>query len=481
MVVGSLRGIRSIQLCSVPGVKPEAPLLYMVARAPDGEAIETGGLLMSKRTFTNWAGNQRCLPQAISAVQTTGDVARIVGDAHARGSRVKAVGAGHSFTAAAMTDGVLVRLDGLDQLESIDADTGVVMVGAGMRLHDVNLALDEHGRALPNLGDIDVQTIAGATATATHGTGVTLGNLATGIVGFELVTGTGEVLWCDATTNTDVWSAGRVSVGAFGIITKVALETLPAFNLCAVEGPEQLDDLLRDWMSFTASARHAEFFWLPGTNKCFVKRNDISTDAARAHRKRQHFVNQILIENVAFDAAMRVNRRFPNTRDRIGGLLAGSVGSGTRVDKSFRVFASPRHVRFMEMEYGLPIEAVPEALERVRKLIGSMDAPPLFPVEVRVSAADDIPLSTASGRDSGWIAVHQYKGMAYGDYFRGVEAIMDDYEGRPHWGKFHYQTADTLRNRYPRWDEFQSVRAVVDPTGTFRNEYLDRVLGPIGN
>jgi FAD-linked oxidoreductase len=435
---------------------------------------------MSKRTFTNWAGNQRCIPQAISIAQTTGDVARIVAEVHARGGRVKAVGAAHSFTAAAMTDGVLLRLDGLDQLESVDPDSGVVVAGAGMRLHDLNRALDQHGRALPNLGDIDVQTIAGATATATHGTGVELGNLATGIVGFELVTGTGDVLWCDTASNSEVWSAGRVSIGALGIITKVALETLPAFNLRAVEGPEKLDDLLGDWMGFAASARHAEFFWLPGTNECFVKRNDVSTEDAREHSKRKHFVDKILFENVAFDAAMRVNRRFPNTRDRIGRLLAASVGSGSHVDKSFRVFASPRHVRFMEMEYGLPIEVVPEALQRVQKLIGSMDAPPLFPVEVRVSAADDIPLSTASGRDSGWIAVHQYKGMAYGDYFRGVEAIMDDYDGRPHWGKFHYQTAETLRARYPRWDDFQEVRAAVDPTGTFRNEYLDRVLGPVG-
>lgn len=453
----------------------------MVGRTPDHEAVATGEVLMSKRTFTNWAGNERCLPHAISTAQTTSDVARIVAGAHARGSRVKAVGAAHSFTAAAMTDGVLVQLDGLDQLESIDTETGVVVAGAGMRLHDLNFALDERGRALPNLGDIDVQTIAGATATATHGTGSTLGNLATGIVGFELVTGTGDVLWCDATTNSEVWSAGRVSIGAFGIITKIALDTVPAFNLSAVEGPEQLDDLLGAWTTFTTSARHAEFFWLPGTNECFVKRNHVTTKEAREHSKRKHFVNKILIENVAFDAAMRVNRRFPNTGDRIRGLIAGSVGSSTHVDKSFRIFASPRHVRFMEMEYGLPIEAVPEALERVQQLIGSMDAPPLFPVEVRVSAADDIPLSTASGRDSGWIAVHQYKGMAYGDYFRGVEAIMDDYDGRPHWGKFHYQTAATLRTRYPRWDEFQSVRAAVDPTGTFRNDYLDRVLGPVGS
>ncbi len=132
------------------------------------------------------------------------------------------------------------------------------------------------------------------------------------------------------------------------------------------------------------------------------------------------------------------------------------------------------------MEYGLPVAALPEALERVQALVATLDRPPLFPIEVRVSAADDIALSTGEGRASGWIAVHQYRGIPFDDYFRGVETIMNDYEGRPHWGKFHYQIHDVLAERYPQWERFAAVRAEVDPSGTFRNDYLDRVLGPIG-
>ena len=149
------------------------------------------------------------------------------------------------------------------------------------------------------------------------------------------------------------------------------------------------------------------------------------------------------------------------------------------VDRSYRVFASPRRVRFVEMEYGIPLAAMPEAISRVRAFAASLPEPPLFPIEVRCSAGDDIPLSTAEGRDSGWIAIHQYRGIPAGDYFRGVEAIMDDYAGRPHWGKLHFQTHEVLRHRYPRWAEFADVRTTLDPAGVFRNDYLDRVLGPI--
>ena len=430
--------------------------------------------------FRNWTGNQRCLPEAIENVSATEQVAAIVTDAHRRRSRVKAVGSAHSFTSAAMTDGTLTRLDGFDAIESFDSSTGVVTVGAGIRLCDLNRSLDEIGRALPNLGDIDVQTIAGATATATHGTGAALGNLSSGIVGFELVTGTGDVLWCDESTNAEVWRVGRVSIGALGVITRVALATVPAFRLRAVEGPGSVAEVLDDWPGFVASARHAEFFCLAGGDECYTKRNDVTTDPVDTSSRRTQFVEQILIENAAIDALMRVNRRLPKLRDRLAATMAGAMSASSHVDISHRIFASPRHVRFMEMEYGIPIDAMPEALARVRSFAESLDRVPLFPIEVRVSAADDIPLSTASGRNSGWIAVHEYRGVPYGDYFRGVEAIMDDYDGRPHWGKYHFQTAATLAPKYPEWDAFQEVRAKVDPSGTFANEYSDRVLGPVG-
>ena len=435
---------------------------------------------MKASTFVNWAGNQRCVPASIQSPPRVEDVSRLVAQTAATHGRVKTVGAGHSFSAAACTDGLLMRLDALDQVESIDPETGVAVVQAGITLNALSEALDAAGRALPNLGDIDVQTLAGATATATHGTGAKIGNLSSGIVGLELVNGTGDILWCDTHINPDVFHAARVGIGALGVITKIAIETVPAFHLTATEGPENLDDVLRDWPSFAHSADHAEFFWLPGSNDCFVKRNNVTTDPIDAESKLKYFVDRVLFENVAFDALMRINRRFPSTRERVAKTLISAIDHSVRTDKSFRIFASPRHVRFMEMEYGIPIDAVPEAIERVQKLLDRLDVPPLFPVEVRTSAADDIALSTAEGRDTGWIAVHQYKNMNYGEYFRGVEAIMNDYDGRPHWGKFHYQTAATLAPRYQQWERFQEARNKMDPDGIFLNDYTERVLGPIG-
>ena len=182
-------------------------------------------------------------------------------------------------------------------------------------------------------------------------------------------------------------------------------------------------------------------------------------------------------ENLAFGAVCRVGRRFPTLTPRISRLVASAAAERDLVDRSDRVFCSPRRVRFVEMEYGIPVEHVPEAVRRVRALTETLPTPVLFPIEVRVSAADDIALSTGCGRTSGWIAVHQYRGAPYEEYFAGVERIMDDYDGRPHWGKLHGQRAATLAPRYPQWDEFAAVRDRLDPDRTFANPYLDRVLG----
>lgn len=431
--------------------------------------------------FTNWAGNQSCLPMERRAPTTTAEVAEIVTAAHRAGGRVKVVGAGHSFTDTACTNGVLLSLDALDELTDHDAVAGEVTVGAGIRLHALNERLHDLGLAMPNLGDIDTQSLAGATATATHGTGRELGNLSTNIVGFEIVTGTGEVLWCDEHEHREVWSVGRVGIGALGIITRIRLRCVPSFNLHADERGAGLDKLLDDWDGFITSADHTEFFWLPGSGACLTKRNHRTDDPEQPPSRVRHLIEKEFGENVALDLAMRAVRRFPSQRERIRSAFA-AVGTSSRdvVDRSYRVFASTRRVRFREMEYSIAVDAVPEALRRVRALVDAMAEPPLFPVEVRVSAGDDIALSTAEGRDAGWIAVHQYTGIPYGDYFRGVEQIMNDYDGRPHWGKLHFQTHEVLRTRYPHWDRFAEVRARLDPTGTFRNDYLDRVLGPIG-
>jgi len=397
--------------------------------------------------------------------------------AGAAGQSVKAIGAGHSFTAAAMTNGVLISLEHLNRLIGVDRESGRVTVQAGMTLRALGDELAAVGLAMPNLGDINVQSIAGAINTATHGTGLELGNIATTIVAMQLVDGSGDVVRCAADHDPDLLRTARVGVGALGIVTEVTIQCVPAFDLHAHETVEPLDDLLDGFDEFARSAEHAEFFWMPGARRCQVKRHRRTDEPVRPPSRLAYVRDKYVAENLAFDLVCRTGRRFPALAPKIAKLVSGAVGERDLIDRSDKVFASPRHVKFVEMEYGLPVEAVPEALRRVRDLTATLSFPSLFPVEVRVSAADDIPLSTGFGRTNGWIAVHQYRGAPYESYFQGVESIMADYDGRPHWGKLHYQSAATLRDRYPHWDTFRSVRGRLDPDGTYRNDYVDRVLG----
>lgn len=427
----------------------------------------------------NWARNQHCEPVELARPSSTDEVAAIVARAAAAGRRVKAIGAGHSFTAAAMTDGVLVSLDRMNGVVAVDPDRCEVRVQGGIDLRALSDHLAAAGLAMPNLGDIKVQTIAGAINTATHGTGRDFGNLATAVVGLELVDGLGRVVRATADLHADVLHAARVGVGAMGVITEVTLRCVPAFNLRAHETVEPLTALLDGFDEFTRSADHAEFFWFPTTDVAQVKRNHRTDEPASRPSRVAYVRDKYLFENVGFGLACRVGRRFPSTVPSIAQRLVDLAGERRLTDRSDRVFTSPRHVRFVEMEYGIPLVAVPEAVRRIDALVKSLHHPVMFPIEVRCSAADDIPLSTAHGRESGWVAVHQYRGMEYEHYFRGVEAIMDDYGGRPHWGKLHHQTAETLRYRYPEWEAAMGMRARLDPVGTFRNDYLDRVLGSI--
>jgi L-gulonolactone oxidase len=406
---------------------------------------------------------------------STADVARIVSAAAVAGERVKVIAGGHSFTDTAMTDGHLLSLDKMKEIVRVDGFD--VTVQAGIRLFDLNRHLADIGSALPNLGDIDRQSIAGATSTATHGTGAALGNISTRIVGLEMVVGDGSVVRADEEHDADLLRVARVGVGALGIVTEITLRCVPAFNLHAVESIEPLADVVADFRNVMHSTDHVEFFFMPGARRCQVKRNTVTDDPARPQSRIGYVKDKWIGENLAFGTVCRVGRRFPTLAPRVAKLVTSAAAERDLVDRSDKIFCSPRRVRFLEMEYGVPFDAVPDAIGRIVDLVKTLPVKPLFPIEVRSSAADDIALSTANSRDSGWIAIHQYIGMPWESYFQGVERIMNDYAGRPHWGKLHFQTADTLAHRYPEWSTYQTWRAKLDPTGTFRNAYLDRVLG----
>ncbi len=402
----------------------------------------------------------------------------IVQGAAAAGQRVKCVGAGHSFTPIACTDGVLVDLSGYGRLLEHDPVARTVTVEAGITLSALSDELDRRGLALENMGDIAYQSIAGATATATHGTGWEFRNISSRIVGLRLIDGDGQIVVATAEENPEVLAAARVGVGALGIVSTVTIEAVPAFRLHAIEEPLRIDEILEDFDGYMAATDHVEFYWVPHTAWALTKRNRRTDEPAQPRGRVKELVDDVLLPNVAFGALCRIGRAKPSWIPRMAKVLP-STGRVEYTDRSDRVFTSPRKVRFYEMEYAIPREAVPEALHRVRRLVDEAGIQLSFPVEVRVVAPDDIPLSTAEGRATGYIAVHVYKGTPYDAYFQGVERIMDGYGGRPHWGKMHFQRHEVLAERYPRWDEFQAVRRRLDAEGRFSNQYLERVLGPV--
>jgi FAD-linked oxidoreductase len=429
--------------------------------------------------WTNWAGNQTCVPDTIERPSSEAELVALVQRAVARHGKVRVAGSGHSFTPLVVTDDVMVDLSRYQQVLQVDPGDRTVTVEAGIPLGRLNRDLVPHGLALENLGDIAYQTIAGATQTATHGTGARFGNLSSRITGMRLITGEGEVVECSASSEPDVFAAARAGIGALGFVSTVQVQCVPAFNLHAVEGVDPVDDLLERIDEEVDGNDHFEFFWIPNTRWALTKRNERTDEPARPRARWRTFRDEILYDNLLFGLLCHIGRVRNDLIPRIARLLP-SKGRADYVDASYKVFASPRHVHFLEMEYAIPRADLPEALNRVRAHVKSLDRQISFPVEVRFVAPDDIPLSTASGRETAYIAIHVFRGTPFNEYFRGVERIMDDYGGRPHWGKLHFQNAATLAPKYPRWDEAQVVRQRMDPQGTFTTAAVEHVLGPVG-
>jgi L-gulonolactone oxidase len=430
----------------------------------------------SSPTWTNWAGNQTASPVGIDHPASEDELVRIVKEAAAADQRVKVVGSGHSFTDIACTDGRLVVLDRYTAVLDVDTVNYRVTVQAGLTLASLNDELDRRGLAMANLGDIAYQTVAGATSTATHGTGAHLTGLAAQIVAMRLVVADGSVIECDAEHEAEVFHCARVGLGALGIVSTVTLQLVPAFNLRVVNEPVRVDTVLDELDGRVEGNDHFEFFWVPHTGWALTKSNNRTTDALAPKPRAKAWFDGIVVENYAFGAVCKVGKLRPAWIPKLAKALP-SQGRVTHVDKSYRVFASPRLVKFYEMEYSIPRAACGEALNRVRDLVKDRGFLLNFPVEVRFTAPDDIPLSTGFGEPRAYIAVHVFRGMEHRPYFAGVEHIMDSYGGRPHWGKMHFQSAATLRERYPEWDRFQAVRRRLDPDGRFANAYTDRVLG----
>ena len=426
--------------------------------------------------WSNWAGNQQTGSVLVSKPQTESELQQVVQSAQTSGRRVKAVGSGHSFTAIAIAEEVLVDLSKYDEILAIDKINQTVTVQSGIQLSKLNQALYENSLAMQNLGDIAYQTIAGAISTSTHGTGAKFTGIANQVVALRVVLADSSIVECSANVNAELFSCARVGLGAIGLISTVTLKVVPAFNLAVIEEPMRLDDVLQNLDLHVDSNDHFEFFWVPHTGWALTKRNNRNNLPVEPMSKMSHWYSKTLMENYAFGAVCMLGKARPSLIPKLAKALPSS-GRNEYSDASHKVFASKRIIKFYEMEYAIPREACAEALNRVRRMVTDSGFFLNFPVEVRFTAPDEIPLSTASNRESAYIAVHIYKGMNYVPYFTEVESIMNSYQGRPHWGKLHFQNASTLASRYPQWDVFQSVRNQVDPKRMFSNQYLETVLG----
>jgi L-gulonolactone oxidase len=427
--------------------------------------------------WTNWAGDQSCRPAEVVRPRDRDELAAAIMRAAEAGRTVSVAGSGHSFTEAPMTDGTMIRVEALSGVIDADPSTGLVKVGGGTVLADLNEELARLGLAMENLGDIDRQTIAGAISTATHGTGAALPNISAQAEAIELVLADGSVRELGA-DEPDLLRAARVGVGALGAISAVTLRCVPAFILHRVDSRHPRDEILDSFEERAAAHEHFELFTFPYADSALVLERNRTDSRPRPRGRAAAFLNDTVLENWALGALSATGRALPRAIPRLS-RLAAALASGSRAtDRSDRIFASDRRVRFTEMEYGVPRAHGPEALRRVIEWVRAHRYPVFFPIEMRVTAADDAHLSPSHERDTAYIAVHQYRGMEWRPYFEAVEKIMDDYAGRPHWGKRHFQTATTLAPRYPAWAKFQAARDALDPTRTFTNEYAAKVLGP---
>ncbi|WP_432114287.1 D-arabinono-1,4-lactone oxidase [Streptomyces sp. S1] len=438
---------------------------------------ESGSGGTASGPWRNWAGNVTSRPAREVSPASAEELAEAVRRAAEDGLRVKTVGTGHSFTPIAATDGVLIRPGLLTGIRRIDREAMTVTVESGTSLKRLNVALAREGLSLTNMGDIMEQTVAGAVSTGTHGTGRDSASIAAQIRALELVTADGQLLTCSEKENPEVFAAARIGLGALGVVTAITFAVEPVFLLTAREEPMTFDRVTSEFDALHAENEHFEFYWFPHTDNCNTKRNNRSAGPAAPPGRISGWVEDELLSNGVFQLACSLGKAVPLVVPALAKVSSRALSARTYTDIPYKVFTSPRRVRFVEMEYALPREAAVAALREVKAMVERSPLKVSFPVEVRTAPADDIALSTASGRETAYIAVHLYRGTPHRAYFTAVERIMTAHGGRPHWGKLHTRDAAYFSEVYPRFAEFTALRDRLDPDRLFANDHLRRILG----
>ena len=432
--------------------------------------------MANESTWSSWSGDHECRPERIERPRDHAELAAAIERAADAERVVRVAGSGHSSSDVVMTGGTLVSLDRMDAVLDVDTATGLVRCEAGITLHALSEALWPLGLGLENLGDIDVQSVGGAMATGTHGTGERFRNLSSTLHSIEVMLADGSTVELSEASDSDGWRAARVSVGALGVVTAVTIRAVPAFALRSLEQAQPLAEVLDGLDEILAATDHFGFFTFPHSPLALTYSYQRTGDAPEPRSRARAWTEDILVTNHGFHLGCHVGRVVPRAIPSMNRLVARLAPTAHRINRSHRVFCSPRSVPFTEMEYAIPREHAREAVLAIRELIERERFPVSFPLEVRFTAGDDAFLSPACERDTCFVGVIVFRGLPWRACFEAFEATMAGLGGRPHWGKRHFRTAEQLSGDYAHWESFAAVRARMDPDGRFANDYVRRTL-----
>ena len=426
-------------------------------------------------SWRNWTGDRECEPVEIVAAAELGDVVGVVERARSEGRRLRAVGSGHSYSDIALSDGYLVSVDRMSEVLDVDRSSSLVRVQAGIKLGELNAALAGHGLAMPSLGEIDKQTLAGAVATDTHGSGLRHGSLSDQVTSLELVRGDGTVEELDG----DALRAARISLGSLGVVTAVTLECVPAFTLRHSERPVDLDDALAS-IAELGGHDHPGLLVFPYARRALVIERDRVEEKPSPPSAAQAWTEDILLKNHVVGLTSRLAGRVPAATPALTRALTRFARASTRVDSSQRIFTGEVRFRVTSAEWGLALESAATAIEAVVSLFERRRYPVAMPVLCRFGAPSDSYLSTAFERETLYLEVLSHTSADADPMIAGVEEVLGAFGARPHWAKRFRASAADLAPLYPAWDLFAAERERRDPEGVFTNAWTERVLGASG-
>lgn len=378
----------------------------------------------------------------------------------ARRSRlgVRVAGSGHSNTPIVETPHTLLNLERMSGVVETNRDAQTAVIRAGTRLADIGEPLWLAGLALKNQGDIDSQTLAGATATGTKGSGVTFGSISSNVRALRLVTGAGETLVVDG-ADPDLLHAAQVSLGLLGVVTELTMDVAAAYCLREFCGVMPIQEVLDCWDEAPGNYRHFSFLWAPA---------DTSSDLYG------------IPALYADQAWTKVLAEIPS--DSGDFLAEDSPMTGTtetRTGRSYLIYPDIPDEGvsdFIELEYMVARQHSRDAFLAVRNLMLREFPEEISPVQVRWQQADSAFLSAQYERDTVSISVSS-AGRSDNRFLRAVDRELRRWDIRPHWGKMHYLTTEQVRSAYPKLDVFLRIRRQLDPEGIFLNNHFRKLFG----